>query len=874
MKEGGDPFHFCLDECDQDAVRGWAVETADATAPVRFSVFIDNSPVCEVTCSERREDVVICHPGYPAICGFKFEIPAAFYDGQPHKLEFRTQDDTALPIQYLGNRISHFTFQDTLKPVVRGHVENIAAGVMRGGVARRDQLSGKMVGGLTILVTCEGEVVGQAKADRYRPDIAHRLGGFANCGFEFVPPHHFRSHRQQSFRFFLLPDMLEIDGSPLVTSFVQDRHEITLLECLHLVDDMYSKITRVREQIKAVLPSQLAANVDSYHDWAVRYQDSLRRRVAVERGRAGAGTQPLVSIVCPVYRPVVAEFEAAIQSVRGQTYHNWELIIVDDGSRMPELKASIDRFAAQDKRIKAISKKSNGGISSATNSAIRKVSGQWLAFFDHDDMLEDVALEIMVNAAQKSGAKLIYSDEDKIDPSGHFTQPALKPDWNYRYLLGVNYICHFVMLDTEVLHKVGDLRSAYDGAQDHDLLLRLAEFLQPQEIRHVPEILYHWRITDKSTAAGSEAKGYAADAGCRAIADHLRRIGKRGTVSAIMGTFYSVKWLFEEEPTVQVIVPFKDNAAITGQCIRSVLSCTEYANYELTLVDNWSTGHQTGKLCADLTEYHNVKLLHVEESFNYSRLNNLAKAESSSDFVLLLNNDVVITQPNWLRMMVNELLADAKAGIVGIKLLYPNQTVQHAGVVLGLHGVAGHVHAGLGPNTSGYMARAILAQELSAVTAACLLVRRSVLEDIGGLDEHKLAIAFNDVDLCLKARTRGWKIIWTPDVTLEHHESISRGADAEGAKLVRFRDETEVMKQRWNGLLQRDPFYSHHFDLNGIPFFDLAEPKETNCAETGCLEANCESKGRHGLRTAFSGKPSLAFDNQNHVAISERSTND
>jgi GT2 family glycosyltransferase len=536
---------------------------------------------------------------------------------------------------------------------------------------------------------------------------------------------------------------------------------------------------------------------------------------------------PLVSILCPVYRPKLHHFVAAVQSVRSQSYANWELIVVDDGSKDAALKDCIGDLVKQDGRIRSFTRRSNGGIGAATNTAISHAKGEYIAFFDHDDLLVHVAIEVMVRAAQRSGARLLYSDEDKIDERGNLTDPHLKSDWNYRLLLGNNYVCHLTILRRDLLDEVGAVSTAHDGAQDHDLMLRCAERLTAAEVHHEAEILYHWRKSEGSTALAADAKGYAAAAGVAAVGDHLQRRGLAAKVSALEGmTVYRVEWQRSEEPRVAIVIPYKDQVEITLRCLRAILSLTSYRNYEIVLVDNWSSSTAAREFAADVSNIAQVRVLRVAEPFNFSRLNNLATREVAADYYMFMNNDLFVTQRSWLRVLVDEALSGDRVGAVGGKFVYPDMTVQHGGVILGVGGVGEHAHRGIAHDAPGYMGRALLAQELSAVTAAGVLVDARAFVEVGGFDASDLLVAFNDVDLCLKLRAAGWKVIWTPEFIAEHHESISRGDDNDPAHRKRFYHENQTMQERWGAVIRNDPFYNQNFSRKAGIFRMLAAERE------------------------------------------------
>ncbi|GBQ98916.1 O-antigen biosynthesis protein RfbC [Gluconobacter cerinus NRIC 0229] len=523
-----------------------------------------------------------------------------------------------------------------------------------------------------------------------------------------------------------------------------------------------------------------------------------------------------------------SDFEAALNSVLSQTYSNWELIIVDDAGKCAQTTAVIERFCKADQRIRAVPLAKNAGISGATNAGMDAAQGDYVVFFDHDDLMVDVAVEVMVHAALETGAKLLYSDEDKIDQAGYFLEPNLKPDFNYRYLLGCNYICHLTMVEAETMRKIGHLKSDYDGAQDHDFVLRATEILSPSEIHHVPEVLYHWRKTPNSTAVNVANKTYAIEAGVRCVHDHLKRRKIKAKVSSIRGlTLYGVEWLTKKAPKVTIIIPFKDQVETTRQCVDALLNKTAYKNFDIILVNNWSVEDETIDFISEIQKHPRVSVLTVEEPFNYSRLNNLAVEQTSADYLMFMNNDVFVENSNWLHIAIGEALAAPDIGAVGAKLLYPNDTIQHAGVIVGPAGIGAHVHRGDPVTEYGYIGRTMLSHEVTAVTAAAMLVRSDVFHEIGGFDEKELTVAYNDVDLCLKIRDAGYRIIFSAEVVAYHHESLSRGSDDRPEHEARFFHETQTMLARWsdNPLFERDPSYPRYFTVDQQPFFDLVDPE-------------------------------------------------
>ncbi len=829
------PFLGYFDAFDEGVARGWAVDARQNTMPVRLHVLIDRQEVATILCDDLREDVqaALGHP--TGRLGFRFNVPERFIDGELHALSFRFTDRSIVPLidpARPDEFAEEHAFVLRRKYEFQSFIDGMKQGALRGWVQKLDVATRERSGGCHILLTANGTRVAQVKADRYRGDVAAALGGDPNCGFEIILPQQFRRGGTQSFRFVVTPDDHELAGSPLTTTLVDDALEQRLLEISGTVDRLYREITALRRGIADVMPAP-SYTLGDYDRWARRYYDRLRARVSARRqrrqGDEAAAERPLVSILCPTYKPIMSDFVAAVDSVIAQTYENWELIIVDDGGRSPEVAKRIAAYCAADRRIRCITLKKNLGISGATNAGLEAVRGAWVAFFDHDDLLVDVAIELMVGAARTSGARMLYSDEDKIDQAGYFLEPNLKPDWNYRYLLGCNYVCHLLFVSAATLTAVGPLRPEYDGAQDHDLILRLAEALPAAQIHHVPEVLYHWRKTPNSTAVDVSKKGYAIEAGVRCVSDHLKRRQIEAEVSSIRGlTLYGVRWLARAQPSVTIIIPFKDQIQTTQRCLDALLAHTAYKQFDIILVDNWSVTLEAQAFIKRARRFSRVRVIGVEEEFNYSRLNNLAAAETASDYLFFMNNDVFVQDPSWLSTLVGEAALGDDIAVVGGKFIYPNRTIQHAGVVIGPEGIAAHAHRGLPETEYGYIGRAMLSHEVSAVTAAGMLIRASVFREVGGFDGVELKVAYNDVDLCLRVREAGWRVIWCAEFVAEHHESLSRGSDDRPDQEARFFRETEAMKRRWGDkpLFRRDPFYSPFFTVDRQPFFDLVDPAD------------------------------------------------
>jgi glycosyltransferase involved in cell wall biosynthesis len=559
-----------------------------------------------------------------------------------------------------------------------------------------------------------------------------------------------------------------------------------------------------------------ARNDVGFHEWieAFDYEPArddtgyLDRLNALER-------RPLISVVMPVYKTPLGLLDKAIESVRGQIYTNWELCIADDASEDQVLTARLDYWQKTDPRIKFETRKTNGNISAATNTAFALVKGEWVALLDHDDELRPHALaEVVMTLIDHPDAELIYSDEDKIDEAGNRYGPYFKPDFSQFLLYGQNYFNHLTVHRSENIRDAGGWRLGYEGSQDFDLNLRIIEMVEPGQIVHIPKILYHWRAVAGSTAVDASEKSYAWDAGRRALHDHFERTGQAAVVGRTPGyPYYQVSWaLPQPAPKVSLVIPTRDRAELVRLCVTSILEKTAYPDYEIIIVDNQSVEPESFMLFNELTEDPRVRVLRYDAEFNFSAINNYAVTRAHGEIVGLINNDVEVINPDWLWNMV-ALAAQEDVGCVGAMLYYPDDRIQHAGVVVGIGGVAGHSHKYLPRGAQGYFARLQLVHDVMAVTAACLVIRKSVYESVGGLNEADLRIAFNDVDFCLKVVEAGYRNIWTPRAELYHHESVSRGGEDSPEKKMRFQREVEYMLKRWRTDEVADPFYSPNLTL-------------------------------------------------------------
>lgn len=549
----------------------------------------------------------------------------------------------------------------------------------------------------------------------------------------------------------------------------------------------------------------------TYQAWRAAFDDQPETDPARFRERAQALVgAPTIGVIIPVFKPDRALLAAAVMSVRGQIHQNWRLVLCDDGSGDPELSAWLGALEA-DARVRVVAHAANRGIAAACSTALSAVDAPWFCTLDQDDLLRPHALlEVATAIAANPTARLIYSDEDKIDTAGARFAPAFKPAWSPLLLRGSNYINHLAAARTADVRALGGWRSVFDGAQDHDLWLRLGETLKPGEVVHVPKILYHWRARTGSTAQAIEAKPLARAASVAAVADHLQRLGLDGEVEACAeAPTVAVRYARPTPaPHVTIVIPNRDKPDLLAACLAGVRR-SAYPRYDILVVDNQSADPRTFALYEAERAKGRFSTLSYDAPFNYSAMNNRAAAAATGEILVLMNNDVEALDAEWLDAMA-ALVIQPGVGAVGAKLLYPNGSVQHAGVAVGVCGVAAHPYRGASDRETGYCGRLTIAHEQSAVTAACLAVRAEVYRAVGGFDESDLKVAFNDVDFCLKVGALGLSVVWTPLARLVHHESASRGAEITAEKYARFMGEARTMARRWGKRLRDDPFWPAH----------------------------------------------------------------
>ena len=549
-----------------------------------------------------------------------------------------------------------------------------------------------------------------------------------------------------------------------------------------------------------------------YKEW---YENHRPSEQELERERKQVFEySPKISILVPVYNTPEVFLKQMIQSVRKQTYTNWELCIANANPSNQEVSSILNVAGKKDNRIKVVDVPENEGIAQNTNRALEIATGEFVGLLDHDDLLEENALYEIVSCLNKDRkTDVLYTDEDKVTTDlDEYFSPNFKPDFNLDMLRANNYICHFFVAKKALIESVGKFRAEYNGAQDYDLILRCTE--QAERISHVAKILYHWRVHKESTADNPLSKMYAYEAGKKAIEDHLRRCHTKGEVLQTENLgFYRVKYPVTGNPLVSILIPNKDQKDTLKHCLDSVFSKTTYCNYEVIIIENNSQEKETWEYYEELKKRNNVKIVIWESGFNYSAINNFGEKSASGEYLLFLNNDVEVINTHWMEEMLGNCQRK-EVGIVGAKLYYPDDTIQHAGTIIGIGGIAGHAFLNMPRSRSGYLHKASLQMDLSAVTAACMMMKRTVFESLDGFEEA-LTVAFNDVDLCLRCVRAGYLVVYNPRVELYHYESKSRGSEDSEDKVRRFQQEIEFMRTRWIDLLkQGDPYYNKNLTLS------------------------------------------------------------
>ncbi|OQB40436.1 MAG: Chondroitin synthase [candidate division CPR1 bacterium ADurb.Bin160] len=553
---------------------------------------------------------------------------------------------------------------------------------------------------------------------------------------------------------------------------------------------------------------------DQYQIWFQKNYPNKENLQKQKKIQKNFKYRPLISIITPVYNPDEKWLRSCIESVLKQSYDNWELCLADDCSTKPHVKKVLNEYSKKDKRIKVIFRSKNGHISRASNSALKLATGEFIALLDHDDDLAPHALfKVVETLNNNKKIDFIYSDEDKVELNGQHVDPFFKPDWSPDMFLSTNYICHLSVIKKSIVDQVGGFRVGYEGSQDYDLFLRITE--QTNNIFHIPTILYSWRKTNKSTASEYSIKGYANQASTIAIYDSFKRRGLQGTVkNGLLEGSFRVKYKITGKPLVSIIIPTKDKVIYLKRCIQSILDKTTYQNYEILIIDTGSKEKNTLVYYKKLKSKNKIKFFNWNFPFNYSAVNNFGVEHSKGEYILLLNNDTEIITPDWIESML-EHAQRKNIGAVGAKLLYPNNRIQHAGIIIGLGGVAGHVQKmSEDLHYIPLLWNKDLIRNYSAVTAACLMIKKTKYLEVRGLDT-KYRIAFNDVDFNLKLIKRGYYNLYTPYAKLYHHESISVGTPQQGNRgLEEFQKEIILMENKWKTHSYVDPYYNINLTLD------------------------------------------------------------
>ena len=598
-----------------------------------------------------------------------------------------------------------------------------------------------------------------------------------------------------------------------------------------------------KSQGAAALAEKVVTKVKNVRQGPPSYQKWIRhhlpdRNELEKQKKTSFGYRPKISFVVPLYKTPEKYLRRLTESFQEQTYSNWELCFSDGSGAQSPLTELLKELTAKDNRIKYVSHEEPLQISENTNSAIEIATGDFIAFADHDDELTPNALFECVKAInEKPQTLVIYTDEDKMSMDGHkFFQPHFKPDYNPDLLCTVNYICHLFVVSRKVIEKVGGLRSEFDGAQDYDFVLRCVEAVKDEEICHIPKILYHWRCHEDSTAENPESKLYAFEAGRRAVQAHYERTGIHAEVfkGEYLG-LYRTKFIRDHDPLISIIIPNKDHIDDLKRCMESIEQKSTYKNYEYIIVENNSTDSATFEYYKKLeAENPKVRMVYWDGVFNYSAINNYGASFAKGEYLLLLNNDTEIINPDCLEELLGYCMRK-DVGAVGARLYYEDDTIQHAGVVIGFGGIAGHTFIGLHKSENSYFNRAMCAQDYSAVTAACMMSKRSVFDAVGGFTEE-LAVAFNDIDYCMKVRKLGKLVVYAPYAVLHHYESKSRGLEDTPEKVARFNREIATFAKRWPDILKNgDPYYNPNLTLRKSNFA-LRDLKKEKIGEPYHLE--------------------------------------
>jgi O-antigen biosynthesis protein len=629
----------------------------------------------------------------------------------------------------------------------------------------------------------------------------------------------------------LLPELVDhpfhqsrskaISDSTLVAATTQASTDQPLVSPLQTTPTNQARFDQTLDPIN--LSHQLFLKVNpfddqNYYAWSIqnfpRLSDLQRMQDTLSILK-----QPLISVIVPVYNTPEKFLKASIESVIHQVYTNWELCIADDASTAPHVRTLLQSYADKDSRIKVVYRSDNGHISRCTNSALEVATGEFIALLDHDDLLTPDALyEVALIINKHPAADLVYSDEDKLTLHGTLTNPFFKPDWCPDSFLSRMYTCHLGVYRRSLVNEIGGFRVGFEGSQDYDFVLRLTE--KTNNIFHIPKVLYHWRIHEASCADSADAKPYAYEAAQRALEEAIQRRGEPGKVirSLRHPGSYIVRYHIPTFKKVSIIIPTRNLGVLLNQCLTSIFVNSSYPNYDVIVIDNGSTEADLFQVLElwKQKELGRFQCYKLDIPFNYSKLNNYAVQKTDAEYLLFLNNDTEVITSNWIEGMV-EQAQRSSVGAVGALLLYPDFTIQHAGIVLGLGGIGCHSHKHFSVQDAGYFNQIHTVNNYLAVTGACLMCRREVFQAVSGFEEA-LQVAYNDVDFCLKLVEKGYKNVYLPHVQLYHHESKSRGQEKTPEAQQRFNRETAFMYQKWSHLIANDPCYSPHLTREAVDY--------------------------------------------------------
>ena len=776
-------IHGHLDNVREGVVNGWALNTIDKSKKLEVKIICDGNLVGTTIANQYRKDLKDLNIG-DGYCGFEYLIDAQSavigkvtvrVNGRAlktnkhlfHKI-YRYKDNISMyfirNLIYSNNKI---IINIDNASIIDNHIV-----IIKGWALAKSNIR-------NIEIFCGSDLLGQANYGQSRPDVANVHPGFSeacNSGFYFIKN---------------IKDISSYSNNK-ITIQASNKTKQSIDETIILKENDYTGLSLDEQYLIFLEQTKLS-----------------KKELCVIRDECkDFRYQPLISIITPVYNVAPKWLDKCIESVLNQYYQNWELCLYDDKSTNQETIDCLTKWQYFDKRIIVSFGENNGNISYASNQAIKLASGEFIGLLDNDDVLTPDALYENVKALNNNKSlDLIYSDEDKLEMNETRTGPYFKSDFNIDLLRSNNYLCHFTVIRKSVGDKVAWFTIGLEGSQDHDLFLKVIDEINHKNIYHIPKVIYSWRKVPGSTAAIYDDKNYAFEAGRLALVNHLLRNNVKGEVQKTKrGGVYRIIREVESPKLVSIIIPFRDKIELLQTCLNSITRKTKYVNYEILLVNNNSVEQKTREYLETLEQNHHIQTLNFNGVFNYSKINNWAVKQAKGDYILFLNNDTAVITEGWLTNMIQEIQRE-NVGAVGCKLLYADNTIQHAGIVVGINGVAGHIFNGLDNNFVHHFSYGV-PKNVSACTAACLLTKKSLFTKLNGFDEDNLKIAFNDIDYCLKIRENGLLIVYTPHTELYHYESKTRGYEDTTEKINRFRREIHFIKKKWNLNSYCDPYYN------------------------------------------------------------------